>query len=375
MRITCVMGPFLPVPPLLGGAVEKIWQSLCTEFASNGHSVTLISRQFRGLPNHERRRGVTYLRIPSTDAPSSKLLYRAMDILYALRAHHVLPESDITITNSVSLPLLLPRDRAGKVVVSVARFPKGQMNLYRSVDRLQAVSRPVAAAIRQQSPNVAHLVRVIPNCLSDAFLKAKAASARNPRREILFVGRIAREKGIELLLEAFLGMQDCDDWHLTILGPSDTRTGGDGAAYKQGLLWKAANSGGRIAFEEPIFDDAALANRMREAEIFVYPSIAEHGESFGMAPLEAMACGCATLVSDLGCFRDFVEEGQNALVFNHRDATGSSLAQSLQRLVGDSGLRRAIGTAGQATARQFSPSRVASQFLDDFTQLQVAATD
>jgi len=243
------------------------------------------------------------------------------------------------------------------------------MGFYRSVDRLQAVSQPVAAAIKAQSPRLAHLVRVIPNCLSNPFLVVPAASTRNRRREILFVGRIAREKGIELLLEAFLGLRHCENWCLTILGPSDARTGGDGAAYKRGLLLRAANSGGRIAFEEPIFDEAAMANRMREAGIFVYPSIAEDGESFGMAPLEAMACGCATLVSDLECFRDFVEDGKNALVFDHRDLTGSSLARSLQRLASNDELRVSLGLEGQTAAARFSPSVVAKLFLEDFDEL------
>jgi hypothetical protein len=40
MRITIVQGAFLPVPPVLGGAVEKIWFALGKEFASRGHGDT-----------------------------------------------------------------------------------------------------------------------------------------------------------------------------------------------------------------------------------------------------------------------------------------------------------------------------------------------
>jgi glycogen synthase len=40
--------------------------------------------------------------------------------------------------------------------------------------------------------------------------------------------------------------------------------------------------------------------------------VAETGEAFGVAPIEAMAYGCAPLVSNLACFRDFIEDGVTA---------------------------------------------------------------
>src|ERR1700730_1952856 len=154
MRITCILGPYLPVPPLRGGAVERIWQTLCTEFVRMGHDVTLISRRLGDLPNEETRDGLRYIRVSSTDAPRSKLLYRLCDVAYAARACAALPRSDLTITNSVSLPLFIPRGRTGKIYVSVGRFPKGQMAFYALADRLQAVSQAVANAMMRQAPSV-----------------------------------------------------------------------------------------------------------------------------------------------------------------------------------------------------------------------------
>src|SRR5690606_2031325 len=154
MRITCVIGPFLPVPPLMGGAVERIFLALSTEFARRGHDVTVISRRFKGLANREVVDGVRHIRLPSHDAPASRVRYRLIDILYALRVRAVLPASDVTITHSVFLPLVTPRRRAGQLYVSVGRFPKKQMGFYRRADRLQAVSTHIGAAIRDQSPSV-----------------------------------------------------------------------------------------------------------------------------------------------------------------------------------------------------------------------------
>jgi glycosyltransferase involved in cell wall biosynthesis len=45
--------------------------------------------------------------------------------------------------------------------------------------------------------------------------------------------------------------------------------------------------------------------------MFVYPCLAEQGETFGLAPLEAVACGAVPIVSDLSCFGDFITPGVN----------------------------------------------------------------
>ncbi len=369
MRITCVIGPYLPVPPLRGGSVERLWQNLCAEFARIGHNVTLISRRFEVLSSEEIRDGVHYIRVPSTDAPRSKLLYRLFDVVYAARVCAALPPADMTITNSVSLPLFIPRRRAGKIYVSVARFPKGQMAFYARADRLQAVSQAVADAMLRQSPSVCARVKVVPNALSATFTRLRVFSRGTRRKEILYVGRIAREKGLDLLIRAFLEISGHADWQLTLLGPSSVADGGDGAEFRAELEAHSRAEKGRVSFEAPIFDEAALVARLRAAEIFVYPSVAELGESFGMAPLEAMACGCAVVVSALGCFRDFAVDGDNAFVFDHRDASGAALARALEKLMEAPDLRNALGAAAIRTSRNFDVERVAQLFLADFAEL------
>jgi glycosyltransferase involved in cell wall biosynthesis len=370
VRITCALGPYLPVPPLLGGAVEKVFLGLCEEFARLGHEVTILSRRHPDLPDSEMRNGIRHIRIPSRNAPKSRFAYRVFDFAYALRVARNLPHSDITITNSISMPLVLPKARAGKIYVSVARFPKGQMSIYRRADRLQAVSTPVAEAIREQSPSVASLVKVIPNTLSSTFAAALAAPSPGERtREIIYVGRVAREKGLELLFAAYVRLaRSHPDWRLRVIGPSLTSQGGDGEAYVAELKFMLPTDV-KVKFEGPVFDESALRARYEQAAIFVYPSVAETGESFGLAPLEAMACGCATVVSDLACFRDFVAPGVNAIVFDHRNASGDSLVAALEALITDPVLRGQLVSAAKETCRDYTPAPVAKLFIDDFRLL------
>ena len=71
MKITIVMGAFLPVPPIMGGAVEKVWLALGQEFARAGHEVVQISRAVPQLPAAEMIEGVRHIRVPGFDAPAS----------------------------------------------------------------------------------------------------------------------------------------------------------------------------------------------------------------------------------------------------------------------------------------------------------------
>jgi glycosyltransferase involved in cell wall biosynthesis len=379
MRITIVFGPFLPVPPVLGGAVEKVHLGLAEAYRHAGHEVTLISRKYKDFADNEAVDGIRHIRVPAFDRAGSLAANLALDFRYAWRVSRMLPASDVTVTNSFFLPVLLRHRTAGKIYVHVARMPKHQMWLYSRADRLQAISRSVADEIIRQAPALAPKVRTIGYPVSDAYFPAGAAQPR--RKVILFVGRIAREKGVHLLLRAFASMRareqpaDITGWTLRIVGPHDVTQGGDGPGYFNELAQLAAPLGTACEFIGPVFDERALIKEYQSASIFVYPSVAESGEAFGLAPLEAMAAGCAVVVSDLRCFDDFVEEGANALRFNHRAAHPTDeLAAKLTQLVSQPTLAGTIATKGMASAQEFRTSAIAAKMLDDFAQLAGTGT-
>src|SRR5207302_8451021 len=110
------------------------------------------------------------------------------------------------------------------------------------------------------------------------------------------------------------------DWKLMIVGPTEKKHGGGGDSYFATLKRAAEPAHDRIIFRGPVFDPIALSRELRSARLFVYPSLAEKGESFGLAPLEAMAHRCAVVVSNLDCFYYFIREGETGFVFDHRSA-------------------------------------------------------
>ena len=121
MRITIILGPFYPVPPVLGGAVEKVHLLLAGAYQAAGHDVTIISRKYDNFPDDERVNGIRHLRIASFNRSSLLAVNLALDFCYALRVAWSLPQSDITVTNSFFVPLLLRHRIAGRASPTACR--------------------------------------------------------------------------------------------------------------------------------------------------------------------------------------------------------------------------------------------------------------
>lgn len=367
MRITIVQGAFFPVPPILGGAVEKTWHGLGHAFAAAGHEVTHISRRHRALPKREVRDGVLHRRVRGFNAVRNPLLLKALDLIYSLRARRVLPEADILVTNTFWLPMLVRDPRHGAVYVHVARMPKGQMRFYKNAARLQGISAAVSAAIIDEEPFLRRKVVTLPLPLP----WSAAETISKPARIILYLGRIHPEKGLDLLLQAAeLARDALAGWRIHIVGPAEPRLGGGGLDYLHKLQAFAEEKALPVTWVGPTFEPAHLRQEYRGAAVFVYPSLAERGETFGLSALEAMSCGCPPLVSDLACFRDFIRRDENGAVFDHRAAKpAASLAQELVWLVSDAKARAGLAEKALATAREYEVPHVAERYLADFAAL------
>ncbi|MFL6569464.1 MAG: glycosyltransferase family 4 protein [Chthoniobacterales bacterium] len=369
LRITIVLGAFFPVPPILGGAVEKFWFAVGQEFARRGHHVVQISRRFRGFPEREEIAGVQHSRVRGFETPASIWRLKLLDLIYSLGVRRVLPPADILVTNTFWLPFLMRTERCGKVYVHVARVPKGQMRFYSHAARLQALSSAVSNSIKTEAPALAARTRVIPYATRQAATEPEPISERE--HILLFVGRVHPEKGVHLLVEAFTREMSSAlvGWKLMIIGPTPTEQGGGGAPYLARLKDLAGGTD-RIEFRGPIFEADPLEREIQRARIFVYPSLAERGETFGLAALEAMSAGCAVVVSDLACFHDFIADEQTGFIFNHRATDPvESLQATLRNLSSDPELVSRVAVAGRQKSTEYSIENVATQFLNDFEEV------
>lgn len=378
MRITIVLGFFLPVPPLAGGASEKSWHGLAGEFAAQGHDVVVISRRWPGLPHAEVAGRVRHLRLRGYAHTGSLLRNLWRDFLWSCRVWRALPPADIAVVNCIALPLLLAvrRRRAGRLVVMTGRVPKGQYRFYRGIDRVLAVSSPVERAVVAENPQLQPFTRIFGYPIDWQTLAHGPDHRAADVVTIGFIGRLHREKGLTLLASALrllAARPDLPPWRVRWCGPSDVARGGSGPAFVAELEATLAAAVPRERFEirPPEFDAGRLVALYRSIDVFCYPSLAVHGETFGVAVVEAMAAGAVPVVSQLPCFTDFVRDGVNGLVFDHTAPDAAQrCADALAVLVADAPRRTALAQQARTDARAYDFPTFARRLLDDFSTLK-----
>ncbi len=384
MRITIVSGFFLPIPPVSGGSTEKSWFNLAREFAARGHEVTMISRRWRDFPHEETRDGIRHLRLPGWNHQRSLLRNLLLDFWWSWRVCLALPPADILVVNAVALPVWVGRlrPRAGRVVIMTGRRPKGQFRRYRAVARVLAASTYVRDRVLAENPGLTPVTRVCGYPIDWRLLSAETGAHPAgmpppvPGEVVLgYVGRIHREKGLELLADALkqlATMPGLPPWRLLLCGPADIARGGSGVEFRGRLLHRLSTGIGADHFHvlDPQFNERSLAGVYRRIGVFCYPSLAEQGETFGVAVAEAMAAGAVPVVSQLACFTDFVRDGHNGLVFDHAAPDAAArLAAALARLLADAALRQRLADAARTDSRAYDYATYAESLLADFAQL------
>lgn len=179
--------------------------------------------------------------------------------------------------------------------------------------------------------------------------------------DILALGRMAHNKGYDLLLKALPTVFDlCPEARLV------AAVGGDSTQDKLGIkkLKTLANELGvqdKITWKNYIADED-LANVYRSANIFAMPS---RYEPFGMVAIEAMACGTPAVVTVHGGLNDLIDFGNQALFADPHRAVefGVMMAMPLQYPT----LRNEISVEGARFARRnFGWTGIAKRILEKF---------
>jgi glycosyltransferase involved in cell wall biosynthesis len=110
--------------------------------------------------------------------------------------------------------------------------------------------------------------------------------------------------------------------------------------------------------------EAEMAEFYRRCDVFVFPSLAE---GFGLPALEAMACGCAVLLTDCGGVSSFARPEENCLMVP--PCRPDLLVAAIERLVSDPALRARLAAAGAETARGFSRDVSLDRLADAIVRL------
>jgi glycosyltransferase involved in cell wall biosynthesis len=166
---------------------------------------------------------------------------------------------------------------------------------------------------------------------------------------VTYIGRIAREKNLTLLIDAWEELAPMrGSAHLALVGrgplEDEIRRREIPGVHVLGLMHGTELS-------------AAYAS----ADIFAFPSATE---TFGNSLLEAMASGLPSLVAAAGGVLEFARHGDNAWLVAPNSR--GSIAQGLRRLLVDADLRRKLAEGGIRTAHERGWDEVYDRLLQDY---------
>ncbi|RJG01287.1 glycosyltransferase family 4 protein [Noviherbaspirillum sedimenti] len=342
------------------GGTERVVANLCNDLARRGDSVTLIltfsgtGKQFYQISEATE---VIYLANIVGVKKISILSYTQR--LYALRQLVSQRSADVIVSflPNVNVATILSTAFLGVPVIICERsypavFPRFHwLNLlrrftYRFADMLTVQTESVADIFRRLCPGV-KAVCTIPNALPQEIASYRK-TPESQRKILLSLGRLASEKQVDKLLDAFsAAAPEFHDWDLHIYGDGPLMM-----ALEQHI--ESAGLHTRVFLKGPTSRPWEV---MACADAFVMLS---QYEGFPNALLEAMGIGLPCIVFDCPSGpREITRDGQDALLVPLNDY--QALAAAMTKMMGDAQLRRCLGNqARDSVRRRFSHAHVMS---------------
>jgi len=307
------------------------------------------------------------------------------------------PLQDCDIVHIMNIPQFVPLVRA--------RLPRTRIVLHmhsqwleqldaavieqriNAADLVLGVSNFIAAGVRRRFPSLAHRCRYVYNG-ADIALFARPPGVPPKPKQLLYVGRLAPEKGVHVLLDAFhIVLAQYPDAHLELIGPE--------RVLPREVLFPACDDP-HVLELEPYFRPGAYAELLRakvsefpsrsisflnkgvkffqlmpyyhSASIFAFPSVCE--ESFGMPLVEAMASATPVVATRGGAFPEIVENGRTGLLVERSDT--QALAEAILQLLSNPDQRDAMAQAAlERASTMFSWDRIAEDLLKEYERLFV----
>ena len=322
----------------------------------------------------------------------SVLYYLEYCLLVAWRVRRLRPDV-VHIHNFTGfVPIIRAFNPGAKIVLHMNCEWLSQLDKTRMAKRIDAAdavfgsSRYVTRLVHRRYPEYADRCHAVYNGVDvDAFVAESGEppnSESDPSPVLVFVGRVSPEKGVHDLIDAMaIVAQHHPRARLDLIGPvgaldrsfiidisNDQRVAelarfyGD-EDYGSRLQRLVRERGLNVRFCGAMSHDDVV-HHVAAADLLVNPS---YSESFGMALVEAMACGTPVVATRVGGMLEIVDDCTGLLV---EPSDPAALAYAISRLADDDDLRRAMGAAGRPRVEAlFAWDRVAESALAHYVPL------
>ncbi|HEY8001677.1 MAG TPA: glycosyltransferase [Solirubrobacterales bacterium] len=180
---------------------------------------------------------------------------------------------------------------------------------------------------------------------------------------ILFLGRVTRKKGVDVLIRAFAEVRRGYECRLAVVGPDD-----EGILPGLRRLAVDLGVGDEVCFTGPAYGDQRLA-ALSSAAVW---ALASHTENFGIAVVEALAAGCAVVTSP-GV--DIAADLASANAGIVAEPSPRPFAEALLAVLTDDQRRAALRRNAQVFAGRYEWSVVSPQLLRMYRGVVAARGD
>lgn len=281
-----------------------------------------------------------------------------------IHAHNELPASAaLTVAGPLGLPVCatLHGYAIGKRVETPA-YRAFQARVLSAADRVILVGEPLRAVFSDLVSDQER-IRIVPNGVDLAATRADRQSGLELLRDecvrLVSVSNLHEGKGIDLNLRALseLAGSGCANWRYTVVGDGHERLALEKLARDLQLTNKVRFVG-RCNMEE-------VAGYLRASDVFVLPS---YREAFGIAYLEAMACGLLTIGVEGQGPSTFIVPGKTGLLVPPRDVP--ALSACLRSVLEQPGRFVNVAAAGRRHVQQeYSWLRHAERLTDVYREM------
>jgi glycosyltransferase involved in cell wall biosynthesis len=318
------------------GGMERVVQDLAEGAAALGHEVSVVAVESRIGGRVGGRQRSTVTRVFSFGALGSEEIApgyltaarRRADVIHL---HHPHPLADVaSLLRSRRTPLVVTQHQD-------SRKPGSGMLARAVLRRSAAIVVPSRAhlALSAELQGFENKIEVIPFGIDETRWAEVPRRALDAPPKALFIGRLVKFKGLDVLLRA---LERVPDLRLDIVG-----AGPEGPRLK--TLTQALALADRVRFYGEYPDDD-LPRRMAEADFLVLPSVTVD-EMFGLVVLEAMAAARPVITSAVPTgVREVNVPGETGLEVPVHDVR--SLAEALDSMARDPFQREKMGEAGRA---------------------------
>lgn len=182
---------------------------------------------------------------------------------------------------------------------------------------------------------------------------------------ILFIGRIAPEKGVEQLIDAFAKMKYKDDCILLLAGAANFGNGGK--TEFEGKIQKKVELIGENIKLLGFIHHNELWKYMKLSDMAVLPSIWE--EPAGNVVPECMAAGLPIIITNSGGMIEYVDE-ETAVIVEKEKNMEEKLQEAMEYLYENPGIRTKMGNAAQIKSKEFDIMIYYDMLYEELCRLQ-----